>query len=279
MGQRFTKKFGAQCLAEFVGTLYLTEIVGCTAVNPYTGGNGAIGIGLGLGILIYSYGHISGGNFNPAVTLALLIRGAIDGYTAFFYFISQILGALIGAGIAALLSESTVKLTKGGSYGDGEAISAEIFFTFMLCLVVINTATTKANKNKPYYGFAIGATVTTGAYSVGNISGGAFNPAVATGLACLGQTGNILWLYWFGELLGSVFAGLSWYVINNEEASQEKNLNIRKLIDEERQRDSVYQQQQLTSDNQLNQVSNDEELVNVDTGKRVNDVDPESGPR
>jgi len=207
----------------------------------------------------------------------------------FFYVIFQIAGALTGAGIAAFLSSTTVQLTKGSNFGDGQAISSEIFFTFMLCAVVINTATTKANKNQPFYGFAIGATITCGAYSVGEISGGAFNPAVATGLACLGQTGNILWLYWFGELLGSVFAGLSWYVINNEEASQEKSSSIRKLIDQERARDSVYQQQQqqinqntpMVTDNNMGSSNNnlevEEELVNVDTGKPVND--PESGPR
>jgi len=180
MNEKFTRSFAAKCLTEFVGTLFLTEIVGCTAGNAYTGGNGPIGIGLGLGVLIYSFGHISGGNFNPAVTTALLIRGAIDRFTALFYIISQILGALVGAAVALALSENAVGLKKGDTFRTEQAISAEILFTFMLCFVVINVATSKETQNNAYYGFAIGGTITCAAYSVGEISGGAFNPAVAT---------------------------------------------------------------------------------------------------
>jgi aquaporin Z len=247
---RFTRKFAAQCAAEFVGTLFLAEIVGCIAVNQTTQGNGPIGIGFALAVLVYAFGHISGGHLNPAVTFALLLRGACDGFTATFYVISQIIGALIGASIAAFLSEKTVGLQKGSTFSYGEAVSAEIFFTYLLCMVVINVATTKANKGNPFYGFAIGVTVTASAYSVGEISGGAFNPAVATGIGAVGGTGGTLWVYWIGELLGALFAGLTWYVINYEEAFAEKQA---KSSSGARVPDDIDQDQ----------------VVNVDTGKPI----------
>jgi aquaporin Z len=309
---RFTRKFAAQCGAEFFGTLFLAEIVGCIAVNDSTMGNGPIGIGFALGLLIYAFGHISGGHLNPAVTLALVIRGACDPFTGVFYWISQIIGGLIGAAISKFLAEEGVALQKGAEYSTGEAVSAEIFFTFLLCTVVINVATTKANKGNPFFGFAIGATVTSAAYSVGEISGGAFNPAVATGISASGGTSESLWVYWIGEILGAIFAGLSWYVLNFEEAADEKRASQRggsdRIIDDNdninnnNNNDNIDVNMNETIDNNNNnnntknnssnmnsninsqntnkleidaQIDN-EQIVNVDTGKPIsNDADQE----
>jgi len=161
---------------------------------------------------------------NSAVTISLWIRGACDAFTAISYVFYQLIGALIGAWIGTTIARNDVGIEPTVGFSDGQAVAAEIFFTFLLCTVVINVATTKANKNQHFYGFAIGTTITSAGYSVGDISGGAFNPAVATGIIICTPSeynGN-LWIYWLGDCVGAIFAGLVWYLINYEEAAQER---------------------------------------------------------
>jgi len=87
----------------------------------------------------------------------------------------------------------------------------------------MNTATTKANKNLSFNGLAIGVTLIASGYSVGQISGGAFNPAVALGVIVSTPTQDrSVWVYIVGDFIGGIIAGLSWYVLNFEEAAEEK---------------------------------------------------------
>jgi len=224
--EKFDKQFATKLLAEAIGTLLLTDIVGCTIANKtaVVSGNASIGIGFALAVLVYTLGHISGAHVNPAVTTSLYIRGACDGFTACWYILVQFIGGFIGAGIGTTISSNKIGIRKAEGISDGQAVCAEIFFTYLLCMVVINTATTKANQDLHFNGFAIGVTLVTAGYAVGQISGGAFNPAVATGIivATPGENNKLLWIYWVGDFLGAIFAGLSWYVINSEEAAEEK---------------------------------------------------------
>ena len=133
-------------------------------------------------VLIYAGGHISGGHYNPAVTLAVMIRKKLSFQKDVLpYWFAQSLGAILGA-VAA------VEIT--GKVGSAKPIAAarifpaflsEFFFTFALCYVVLNVAVSPTTKGNSYYGLAIGFTVLAGAVTVGGVSGGAFNPAVAIG--------------------------------------------------------------------------------------------------
>jgi len=224
--ERFDKAFATKLLAESIGTLLLTEIVGCTIANKsaVVSGNASIGIGFALAVLVYTLGHISGAHVNPAVTTSLYIRGAVDGFTACWYILVQFIGGFIGGAVGTTISSNTIGINKAAGFSDGQAVSAEIFFTYLLCTVVINTATTKANKNLTFNGFAIGVTLIASGYAVGQISGGAFNPAVATGviIATTTEDNKEVWVYLVGDFIGGILAGLSWYVLNFEEAAEER---------------------------------------------------------
>jgi aquaporin Z len=100
----------------------------------------------------------------------------------------------------------------------GPALLAEFLFTFALVFVVLNVAAAKGTSGNSFYGLAIGMTVMTGAFAVGNISGGAFNPAVATGITIMGLStwGNI-WIYLVADFLGGAVAALAFKTINPED--------------------------------------------------------------
>jgi aquaporin Z len=151
-----------------------------------------------------------GAHYNPAVSLAALVRGRLSTADLIPYWVAQLLGAAAAAGVAVFLinPESTDALSLSGR-DLWAALAAEFIFTFLLCYVVLNVATSSDHPDNSFYGLAIGFTVLAGAVAVGGISGGAFNPAVAFGAALMGlfSWGNI-WLYVVGCLAGGIVAGL-----------------------------------------------------------------------
>jgi aquaporin Z len=98
------------------------------------------------------------------------------------------------------------------------ALLAEFLFTFALAWVVLNTATAKGTAGNSFYGLAIGMTVMTGAFAVGGVSGGAFNPAVATGITLMHLlgAGNLLW-YAAVELAAGAVAALAYRWVSGSE--------------------------------------------------------------
>lgn len=192
-------------VAEFIGTFFLVLTIGCTVVGSGAGPFAPLAIGSALMVMIFAGGHISGGHFNPAVTLGVWLRGKCETKDVAPYIISQIVGAILAA--------LTVGLLKGGAAVTPlqpavlPALVAEFLFTFALVYVVLNTATAKGTSGNSFYGLAIGFTVLVGAFSVGNISGGAFNPAVAVGLSVMGLSSwpNI-WIYLLAEFAGGAAA-------------------------------------------------------------------------
>ena len=95
------------------------------------------------------------------------------------------------------------------------ALLAEFVFTFALCFVVLNVATTEETEGNSYFGFAIGFTVLVGAYAVGSISGGAFNPAVAVGITVMGLSAVAnIWIFLVANLLGGAVAAVVFKVVN-----------------------------------------------------------------
>jgi len=159
-------------IVEFIGTFFLVLIIGLTG-NP-------IAIGLGLSVLIYMGGHISGAHYNPAVSLAMAINNELDLRSLGFYVFSQLIGATVATFFVMTLGNNDFSVVS-----NTESITnlfiAEILFTFLLVFVILNVALNKNLKGNQYFGFAIGLTVMTGAFAVGDISGAVFNPAVSFG--------------------------------------------------------------------------------------------------
>jgi aquaporin Z len=179
--------------------------IGCTVIGNGAGPLAPLAIGSALMVMIFAGGHISGGHFNPAVTLGVWLRGKCEAKDVGPYMIFQIMGAAL----AALV----VKFLKGGAAitplqpATVPAFLAEFLFTFALVYVVLNVATAKETAGNSFYGLAIGFTVLAGAFSVGNISGGAFNPAVATGISVMGLSSwPNLWIYLVADFAGGAVA-------------------------------------------------------------------------
>jgi aquaporin Z len=200
-------------IVELIGTFFLVFTVGCTVIGTGAGALAPLAIGSALMVMIFAGGHISGGHYNPAVTLGVWLRGKCEAKDVVPYWISQI----VGATLAAL----AVKYLKSGASVAPMTIStlpallAEFLFTFALVFVVLNTATAKGTANNSFYGLAIGFTVMTGAFAVGNISGGAFNPAVATGISIMGLSAwSNIWIYLVAELAAGAAAAAIFKMTN-----------------------------------------------------------------
>ncbi len=194
-------------ITEFIGTLFL--VLGAAMF-------GAIGASLALMVMIYAGGHISGAHYNPAVTVAVWMRGRIELKDAVMYWIFQVAGAVAAAVIVAYVFDKQgtgdCSIPEGGTM---KAIAAELLGTFALAYVVLNVATAKGNSGNNFYGLAIASTVLAMALAVGTFSGGSFNPAVAVGL-CIQKTfcwDNLL-LYIFSAFGGAVVAALV-FSLNN----------------------------------------------------------------
>ncbi len=204
-------------LTEFIGTMFLVLVVGVAAIGGAAGAMAPMAIGTTLMVMVYAGGHISGGHYNPAVTLAVLVRGKINLGGAITYWIAQIGGALAAWAIATFIFDVEGADTSAVT-SVAQGLGAEILGTFALAYVVLNTATAKGTNGNSFYGLAIGFTVMACAYTFGGFSGGAFNPAVAIG-ACLmkGFIWADLWIYLVGCLAGGVLAALVFNMNNPDD--------------------------------------------------------------
>lgn len=201
-------------IAEFIGTFFLVLTVGCTVIGAGTGVIAPLAIGAALMVMVYAGGHISGGHYNPAVTLGVLIRGKVQLADVVPYWIAQLAGAAVAALLVNKVLRAGAAVTPIAAH-IGPALVAEFLFTFALVYVVLNAATAEGTSGNSFYGLAIGMTVMTGAFAVGDISGGAFNPAVALGICMLGISdwGNI-WIYLLANFAAGVVAAVVFQLIN-----------------------------------------------------------------
>lgn len=203
-------------VVEFIGTFFLVLTIGCTVLPPGAGPMAPLAIGSVLMVMIFAGGHISGAHFNPAVTLAVWLRGKCPTADLPGYFLAQLAGGILAAGLALLLKDSAPSPIP--PLVIFHALLAEFFFTFALCYVVLNVATAKGTSGNSFYGLAIGFTVLAGAYSVGNISGGVFNPAVAVGVTLMGLSSvTNIWIYLLANLAAGAAAGLTFKFLNPED--------------------------------------------------------------
>jgi aquaporin Z len=201
-------------IAEFIGTFFLVLTIGCTGIGAGAGVIAPLAIGAALMVMVFAGGHISGGHYNPAVTVGVLIRGKVKAADVVPYMVAQ----LAGAAVAAMI---VIKILRAGvavppiSPNIGPALLAEFLFTFALVYVVLNAATAEGTSGNSFYGLAIGMTVMTGAFAVGDISGGAFNPAVALGICVLGISAwENIWIYLLADFAAAVVAALIFRLIN-----------------------------------------------------------------
>jgi aquaporin Z len=201
-------------IAEFIGTFFLVLTIGCTGIGTGAGVIAPLAIGAALMVMVFAGGHISGAHYNPAVTLGVLIRGKLKPVDVVPYWIAQFVAAAVAAVLISKVLRAGTPVTAIAPK-IGPALLAEFLFTFALVYVVLNAATAEGTSGNSFYGLAIGMTVMTGAFAVGDISGGAFNPAVAVGICALGISswGNI-WIYLLADLAGAVVAAVTFQFIN-----------------------------------------------------------------
>jgi len=201
---------------ELIGTFFLVLTIGLVVIEPGAGAFAPLAIGSVLMVMIYAGGHISGGHYNPAVTLAVWMRGRCEGSDVPGYMISQFAGGIIAA-FAVFLIKGDV-LVETAVISPIPSLLAEFLFTFALCFVVLNVATSKNTSGNSYFGLAIGFTVLVGAYAVGSISGGAFNPAVAVGIITMGLMDiSSIWVFLIANFLGGIAAALAFNALNPDD--------------------------------------------------------------
>jgi aquaporin Z len=201
----FMKKY----ITEFIGTFFLVLTVGMT------GGENPLAIGAALMVMIYAGGHISGAHYNPAVTVAVLIRGRINMSEAMVYMGSQLAGAVAAAFVIGIYIKHPGEATQ--PLDTTKALVSEVLGTFALAYVVLNVATAKANAGNSYFGLAIGFTVMAMAFAFGPHSGGAFNPAVAVGASVMKLFAwKNIWIYLAGCFGGAILAAII-FKLNNAE--------------------------------------------------------------
>lgn len=210
----------SRLVAEFVGTFFLVLTIGLNVMGKSNAP--VFSIAASLMCMIFALGRVSGGHFNPAVTLAVLARGGdFNRKDAIPYWGVQFLAGAVGALTYAIMEHGkTFPLAVGKGFGLGHAALAEILFTFLLCYTVLAVATTAKAKTQ-FFGLAIASCVTAGGIAIGTISGGVLNPAVAFGVALSSLfSGGSFWYalpYVLFQMLGGGFAAAAFYVTRPSE--------------------------------------------------------------
>jgi aquaporin Z len=190
----------AKYVVEFIGTFFLVLTIGMTVINPGAGALAPLAIGSALMVMIYAGGHVSGAHYNPAVTLAVYMRGRCPLADVPGYMLAQVVGAIVAALVVGVLKgpEAMGQVTPGAPQ-IGPALLAEFVFTFALAWTVLNVATA----------------VMTGAFAVGSVSGGVFNPAVAVGVTMMGLSAAAnIWIFLVADFLGGAVAAYAFTTMN-----------------------------------------------------------------
>ena len=204
-------------IAEFVGTFTLI-FVGAGAIIATQGSNlTAIGLahGLAIAVMASAVGHISGGHFNPAITLGFVVTRRIEPRLAATYWFAQLIGAVVAAFMLSwLLPQGPVNDVNlgapavGNGIGAGSAVVIEAVLTFFLVWVVFATAADPRGAFASIAGLAIGLTITLDIYIGGPYTGAAMNPARAFGPDLVQNYWTDAWVWWVGPLVGGALAAL-----------------------------------------------------------------------
>ena len=191
-------------IVEFIGTFFLVFTV-CTAVLS-NASLAPIAIGGILAAMIFAGGHISGGHFNPAVSVAAYVRGKLDVMDLAWYVGAQLVAGLAAAGIARFVVDTDPTAFTVSGRGLWAAVVAELLFTFALAYTVLNVATSKDHPNNSFYGLAIGLVVLAGATAVG------------FGISLAGLVSwKLIWVYLIVCPLGGALAGYAFRALNPDD--------------------------------------------------------------
>lgn len=208
-------------IAEFVGTfIFLLTIA---LIVPQNSQFAPLVIGSVLMCMVYMGGHVSGAHYNPAVSLAVMLRGKMSSSDMLTYWGTQITAGILGFLVGGWITGTTNGIAPSVGVDLAKALVVEILFTFALCSVVLNVATAKGTSGNSFYGLAIGFTIVIAAFAGGGISGGAFNPAVGIGAtvahAAMGSGGwSDLWLYIAGPLIGAILAAIVFKIMVEDQS-------------------------------------------------------------
>jgi aquaporin Z len=202
-------------VVEFIGMFIFMFTVGMATEKAGAGVLAPFAIGFVLMVMVFAGGHISGGHYNPAVSTAVLIRGKMTSIDWFGYvfvqLVAAVLAALVVRGIGGHEPAANVAAT-------GKMFVVELIFTLALTYTVLNVATARGTEGNSFYGLAIGGIVLVGAFAVGGVSGGAFNPAIALGASVTGLfKWSHYWIYLLAELVGGVAGALAFLFVQPEE--------------------------------------------------------------
>ena len=205
-------------VVEFIGTFFFILTIGLVVIgrSPDDLAIAPLAIGASLMVMVYAGGHISGGHYNPAVTLAVWIRGRIATAEVIPYWVAQVLGGVAAGSLVVYLRGHSATVEQDPD--TLRSIIVEVLYMFALAYVVLNAATARATAGNSFYGLAIGFTVVIGAFAAGPISGGAFNPAIAIGLGTMGlaKAPHVIVLV-LSNLAGGTIAGLLFRFLNPDD--------------------------------------------------------------
>lgn len=212
----------SQIIAEFIGTFLFVLTIPLATLG--VGSLAPLPIGFMLAAMSFSFGYISGAHFNPAITLAVFMNGKIALPKLILYTLSQIGAAFLASlyGVALVGLKIPVPSTDVGLAAVWRTILCETVYTFALASVVLHVNYSR-QRNPAFYGFAIGMTVLSALFAVGGFTGGAFNPAVATGTQLVGCIGGncaplaLFWLYWVAPMGGSFLASVVYQILDTHD--------------------------------------------------------------
>jgi len=215
-------------IAEIIGTfgflVFAFSGIAVAVIQP--GVMGAVGVaasfGLGLAMMIFAFGHISGGHFNPAVSLGLAAGGQFPIREVAGYWVAQIIGAFAAVGMAGALWGDQVResLVNVPTVGQGAAVAAEIVFVALFVIVISAVATDTAPWSGVMAPLAIGGFIFVAGIAVWPFTGGGFNPARALAPAVYDTSFGDLWIYIVGPLAGGALGGLVYWLMRGRDPGE-----------------------------------------------------------
>ena len=215
----FERRFLVEILGTF-GFLFIAfSGVALSVLNPDA--NGSVGVaaafGLGLGIMIFAFGHISGGHFNPAVSLGLAVGRAFPWREVLGYWLAQVVGACAAVAAATTLYGEQVREamvnTPGNGIGHGTALVIEVIITALFLIVISSVATDESPWSGSFAPVAIGGFIFIALAVAGPLDGGSYNPARAIAPALFAGDASTLWIYIVGPLVGGFIGGLVYMLV------------------------------------------------------------------
>ncbi|XP_073538537.1 aquaporin-8-like isoform X1 [Phyllobates terribilis] len=232
------EKFIQPCLVELLGCVLFISI-GCLSVLVNPTGAGpllpALAHGLALAVVISVLGNISGGHFNPAVTLGVVISGGLTPILLVPYWVCQLVGGMLGALLAKGLVDDSSYSNRTGAVcmldsetSLGKAVGVEIVFSFFLVFAVVMGAVGERSRT-PLAPYSIGFTVVTGILAGGSISGSCLNPSRALGPAVVAGYWDYHWVYWVGPASGAVIVSLIYRKVPSITSEMKEKKNWKQL--------------------------------------------------